>query len=54
MDNQINIAINSIKVLRSNVGEIFNTLANGCTEDQETNTLIELQDLLNKINQNVR
>lgn len=59
MENHLNAAINNIKTLRANVGEVFNALANGSTEDQgdetkETNFLIELQDLLNLVNQNVR
>lgn len=55
----IGAALNAIKVLRSNVGQIFETLGNGLRADhgeegKETKFLLELQDLLNTVNSNVR
>lgn len=50
---QINSAINSVKVLRSNVGEVFLSLSNGINQDNDE-TLLKIQELLNLVNQNLR
>lgn len=52
-------ALNSIQVLRSNVGQIFETLGNGLRSDhgdigKETKFFLELQELLNTVNANLR
>lgn len=52
-------ALNSIKVLRSNVGQVFEALGNGLRADhgeegKETKFLLELQDWLNTVNANLR
>lgn len=52
-------ALSAVKTLRSNVGQVFETLGNGLRADhgeegRETKFLLELQDLLNTVNSNVR
>lgn len=56
---QLNSALVSIKVLRARVGQVFETLGNGIRaehgeEGRETKFLMELQELLNAVNNNLR
>lgn len=57
--DQLNAALVSIKVLRSSVGQVFESLGNGIRaehgeEGRETKFLLELQELLNSVNVNLR
>lgn len=57
--DQLNSALVSIKVLRSRVGQVFETLGSGIRaehgeEGRETKFLMELQELLNNVNNNLR
>lgn len=57
--DQLNAALISIKVLRSSVGQVFESLGNGIRaehgeEGRETKFLLELQELLNSVNVNLR
>lgn len=57
--DQLHSSLNSIKVLRLNVGLVFETLGNGLRADhgevnKGTKFLLELQDLLNTVNANLR
>lgn len=57
--DQLNSALVSIKVLRSRVGQVFETLGSGIRaehgeEGRETKFLMELQELLNAVNNNLR
>lgn len=61
MIESVNTALSSVRVLRSSVGEVFETLGNGvtaehCDESRESNTkfLTELQELLNSLNSNLK
>lgn len=52
-------ALNSIKVLRSNVGRVFESLSNGLRaehgeEGKENRFILELQELLTTVNTNLR
>lgn len=52
-------ALSSIKVLRSNVGCVFESLSNGLRADhgeegKENKFLLELQELLTTVNNNLR
>lgn len=52
-------ALTSIKVLRSSVGQVFESLANGLRadhgeENKESKYLGELQELLTSVNVNLR
>lgn len=56
---QLNSALVSIKVLRARVGQVFETLGSGIRaehgeEGRETKFLMELQELLNTVNNNLR
>ncbi|XP_020286260.1 mediator of RNA polymerase II transcription subunit 27 [Pseudomyrmex gracilis] len=56
---QLQTALSSIKVLRSNVGQVFESLANGLRaehgeENKESKYLLELQELLTTVNVNLR
>lgn len=56
---QLNSALVSIKVLRARVGQVFETLGSGIRaehgeEGRETKFLMELQELLNAVNNNLR
>lgn len=56
---QLHVALNSIKVLRSNVGQVFETVSNGLRADhgedgKENKFMLELQDLLTTVNNNLR
>lgn len=55
----LNSALVSIKTLRARVGQVFETLGNGVRADhgeegKETKFLMELQELLNTVNNNLR
>lgn len=57
--DQLNSALIAIKVLRSSVGQVFESLGNGIRaehgeEGRETKFLLELQELLNSVNVNLR
>lgn len=57
--HQLNVALNSLKVLRSNVSGVFESLGNGLRlehgEDlKENKFIVELQDLLTTVNCNLR
>lgn len=57
--DQLNSALTSVKVLRSSVGQVFESLGNGIRsehgeEARETKFLLELQELLNAVNVNLR
>lgn len=56
---QLQAALIAIKVLRSNVGQVFDCLANGVRtehgeENKESKYLFELQELLTIVNHNLR
>lgn len=56
---QLQTALTSIKVLRSSVGQVFESLANGLRADhgedgKESKYLSELQELLTAVNINLR
>lgn len=56
---QLQTALSSLKVLRSNVGQVFYSLANGIRaehgeENKETKYLTELQELLSTVGTNLR
>ncbi|XP_043288946.1 mediator of RNA polymerase II transcription subunit 27 isoform X2 [Venturia canescens] len=56
---QLQIALTAIKVLRSSVGQVFDSLGNGLgaehgEENREIKYLAELQDLLTVVNGNLR
>jgi hypothetical protein len=50
---QINAAINSVKTLRNNVGEVFLTLSNGTYQDNDE-TLLKLQEYIETLLKNLR
>lgn len=55
----IGVALNAIKRLRTSVGQVFSTLGNGVenetsVEDRETKLLLELQEQLNVVNGNLK
>ncbi|XP_011635162.1 mediator of RNA polymerase II transcription subunit 27 [Pogonomyrmex barbatus] len=56
---QLETALTAIKVLRSNVGQVFDSLGNGLRaehgeENKESKYLFELQELLTTVNLNLR
>ncbi|XP_066593537.1 mediator of RNA polymerase II transcription subunit 27 [Prorops nasuta] len=56
---QLQTALTSIKVLRSSVGQVFESLGNGLRtdhgeENKETKYLLELQELLTTVNVNLK
>lgn len=56
---QLNSALNAIKVLRSNVRSVFESVSNGLRADhgdegKETKFIYELQELLTTVNNNLR
>lgn len=56
---QLYVALNNIKILRSNVRRVFETVSNGLRADhgeegKENKFIIELQDLLTLVNNNLR
>ena len=56
---QLQTALTAIKVLRSSVGQVFDSLGNGLRaehgeENRESKYLSELQDLLSAVNSNLR
>lgn len=56
---QLHTALNSIKVLRSNVGIVFTSVSNGLNaeheeEVKENKYIQELQELLSTVNKNLR
>ncbi|XP_029168146.1 mediator of RNA polymerase II transcription subunit 27 [Nylanderia fulva] len=56
---QLQAALTAIKVLRSNVGQVFDSLGNGLRaehgdENKESKYLLELQELLTTVNLNLR
>ena len=55
---QLNSGLSAIKALRSTVGQVFESLGNGVRaehgEDGENKFLLELQELLNQTNSNLR
>ncbi|XP_014230214.1 mediator of RNA polymerase II transcription subunit 27 [Trichogramma pretiosum] len=57
--DQLHTALTSLKVLRSSVGQVFHTLANGLgsehgEENRENKYLLELQELLTSVGANLR
>lgn len=59
MENALHTALNAVKVLRSSVGQVFDTLGNGLRADhgedgKDTKFLFELQELLSTVNINLR
>ncbi|XP_025832591.1 mediator of RNA polymerase II transcription subunit 27 [Agrilus planipennis] len=57
--DQLYTALNAIKVLRSNVGSVFETVSNGLRADhgeegKENKFMLELQDVLTTVNNNLR
>jgi mediator of RNA polymerase II transcription subunit 27 len=59
METALYTALNAVKVLRSSVGEVFDTLGNGLRADhgedgKDTKFLLELQELLSTVNVNLR
>lgn len=57
--DQLHTALTSIRVLRSSVGQVFESLGNGLRaehgeENKETKYLLELQELLSAVNTNLR
>jgi mediator of RNA polymerase II transcription subunit 27 len=59
METALCTALNSVKVLRSSVGQVFDTLGNGLRADhgeegKDTKFLYELQELLSTVNINLR
>lgn len=56
---QLNSALNSVKVLRSNVRRVFESVSNGLRADhgeegKENKFILELQDILTTVNNNLR
>lgn len=56
---QLHTALNAIKVLRSNVGQVFTNVSNGLRVDhgdegKENQFMSELQELLTTVNNNLR
>ncbi|XP_045483299.1 mediator of RNA polymerase II transcription subunit 27 [Harmonia axyridis] len=56
---QLNVALNKVKVLRSNVRSVFESLSSGLRADhgdegKENKFILELQDLLTLVNNNLR
>lgn len=56
---QLNSALNSVKVLRSNVRRVFESVSNGLRADhgeegKENKYIVELQELLTTVNNNLR
>ena len=56
---QLHATLTSIRELRSNVGQVFYSLANGIRDDhgeenKENKYLLELQELLATVNSNLR
>lgn len=56
---QLQTALTAIKVLRSSVGQVFDSLGNGLRadhgeENKENKYLLELQELLTTVNVNLR
>ena len=56
---QLQIALSALKVLRSSVGQVFHSLANGVgaeneEENKENKYLLELQELLSSVGTNLR
>lgn len=56
---QLNSALNSVKVLRSNVRRVFDSVSNGLRADhgeegKENKYIIELQELVTTVNSNLR
>lgn len=56
---QLQTALTAIKVLRSNVGQVFDSLGSGLRvehgeEGKESKYLFELQELLTTVNLNLR
>lgn len=56
---QLNIALISIKTLRSNVGRVFESVSNGLRADhgedgKENKFVLELQEQLTVVNNNLR
>lgn len=56
---QLQTALNSIKVLRSNVGQVFESVSNGLRADhgeegKENRFILEIQELLTTVNNNLR
>ncbi|KAK4872779.1 hypothetical protein RN001_014808 [Aquatica leii] len=56
---QLHGALNYLKVLRSNVGQVFETVSNGLRADhgeegKENKFMVELQELLTTVNNNLR
>lgn len=56
---QLQTALTAIKVLRSSVGQVFDSLGNGLRadhgeENKENKYLLELQELLTTVNANLR
>ena len=59
METALYSALNAVKVLRSSVGQVFDTLGNGLRADhgedgKDTKFLFELQELLSTVNINLR
>lgn len=56
--DQLVLALSSIKELRSSVGQVFEALGNGIRtetgDDSDNRFLLELQELLNTTNGNLR
>ncbi|KAG5858435.1 hypothetical protein JTB14_005805 [Gonioctena quinquepunctata] len=54
--DQLNAALNSIKVLRSNVRSVFESVSNGLRADhgEDGKFTLELQELLTTVNNNLR
>lgn len=56
---QLQTALTAIKVLRSSIGQVFDSLGNGLRadhgeENKENKYLLELQELLTTVNVNLR
>lgn len=56
---QLQIALTAVKALRSSVGHVFDSLANGLSaehseESRETKFVMELQELLTTVNNNLK
>lgn len=56
---QLHLALSSIKVLRSNVGLVFESVSSGLRADhgeegKENKFILELQELLTTVNNNLR
>lgn len=55
----LNLALSAVKILRSNVGLVFESVSNGLRADhgeegKENKFILELQDLLTTVNNNLR